>query len=256
MPSWLNPAQNVFESGQRGAAEFGRNFSQAFQEAHQEKLNAPLRQVQLEGEKLQEMNQTLNLQRNYSMMEADTVNKAGESAMATAISEISKTGSWTSDKAKAAVWDIASKYPTLVNTPVFKNTMMQFEYADKAKMQADAANQRHLDTVALNQDRIAIESARQQEQVRHDMTTEEIAKDKIDKANKLATVAFKVAHAGEMKAPTLGELEKLSASDDKDMQTWAKAEIKNRIVGKSGSKSDGVEHYKYNPATGNCDLIQ
>lgn len=81
--------------------------------------------------------QQLTMARDVAVTDSMTQQKAGEAMLATTIADIARNGSWTDPTARAKAWQVATKYPALMDTPAWKQTTDQFDKSDKAQLAYD-----------------------------------------------------------------------------------------------------------------------
>lgn len=77
----------------------------------------------------------LNFQMKRAELRAYENLAEGNAQLATALSETA--GKWTEPESKARFWGIASKYPTVMKSPQFKELVDNFQLADTAKARHD-----------------------------------------------------------------------------------------------------------------------
>lgn len=121
------------------------------------------KQLQVDNLKLGIQGKQMELARQHNMLDYQSQSKAGEVALSGVLAKLAKTGSWNDPQARADVFDVATKYPALMDTPVWQHTQDNFTKADKAaadaeryKAQADAADER----LGISQDRLGLEQQR------------------------------------------------------------------------------------------------
>lgn len=121
------------------------------------------RTLKIHDARLGIQSKAMEVARQQNMMDYQTQSKAGEVALSDVLARLAKTGSWNDPKARADVFEVATKYPALMDTPVWQHTQDNFNKADKAsadaeryKAQADASD----DRLKLAQERIDLEKSK------------------------------------------------------------------------------------------------
>lgn len=139
--SWLqqpNPGDYALRA-QSSAQALGHNFLQGMQMAQENsRANAlmPLRQQEME---MRLKDAALDIDVKQNMMADHLANKSGFAELSRAAATISEQGSWANPQSEKAVWDIASKFPSVMETPQFKNLLGQFDSAGLAATRAKNA---------------------------------------------------------------------------------------------------------------------
>jgi len=96
------------------------------------------------GAQISQRNRALALEERAAelKLQADFDTKQGLVDMGQTLSEIAKSGDWTSPENKAKFWATASRHPAIMKSPAFKELTENFENADKAKAASELWQER------------------------------------------------------------------------------------------------------------------
>jgi hypothetical protein len=166
--SWLhqpNPGEFGLRAMQVGL-ETGRSFvaaRNANREQAREDAMLPLRQKFMDN---QVKSMALDIKTKMDMQEDHLLNKQAYVALGEAAKAISQAGAWHLPESEAAIWDIAAKYPSVMETPQFKHIASQFDAAaaaERMRMSAEGRIENYKGTLALRDKEIAHRDMRLQD---------------------------------------------------------------------------------------------
>jgi hypothetical protein len=146
-PRWLQEIAHPIDPGATGEAlssmlggfynmATGTPGSEAFAAAR-ESMRDPMYQFTMDSAKAKAQGQILDLAQKRQMVDYGNNVRAGQVEFANALSEISKSGSWNDPAARSKIFDVGARNPTLMDSPVWKQTMDNFSKADVAKTNAN-----------------------------------------------------------------------------------------------------------------------
>lgn len=161
-PQWLNP-QNLFTEGEEDGRANAATFMKAYQQAHQDAIQKPLMDLKMQGAALDLQSKALDIQTQSSAMEAAAQSKTGETALAGVFADAAKTGSWNNPDTISKIFGVAAKFPSVQDSPAFKNALGFIDKSTKAQQMADRYQQQADDNaskLALSQERIDLLQAK------------------------------------------------------------------------------------------------
>lgn len=100
-------------------------------------LQDPMWKFHMDTAKAKAQSQVLELAQQRNMLDYSNQVKSGQVEFANTLSEVAKAGGWNDPAARSKVFDVGARFPALMDTPVWKQTMDNFSKADVAKSNAD-----------------------------------------------------------------------------------------------------------------------
>jgi hypothetical protein len=172
-PQWLSQ-DDIYKPGQKDSLVEGflTSFSDSLQSKKAAKGDtspAPAwlapwtdegKQLAVQNAKLGIQSKGLEVARQSNMLDYQTQSKAGEVALSAALSDIAKTGDWNNPEVRSKVFDVATKFPALMDTPVWQHTQDNFQKSDKAAAEAErykAQADQSAERIKIQQDRLDLQ---------------------------------------------------------------------------------------------------
>lgn len=131
LPAWLQPAENMRKSEAFGES-MARNFMSAYQQAHEEKVQAPMNDLRMQQMKNNLDIQNFTIQRDKDMLQTQTDAKAGEKELAGVLADTASNNAWNEPTYRAKFFDVGAKNPSVIGSKIWQDTILNFQKADKA----------------------------------------------------------------------------------------------------------------------------
>lgn len=153
-PRWLSPAQFSLESERAGAA-IGQLFAQSFNQAirlkeEQRQFDAMI-PIRMQAEKAKADRNIIDALAEVTKQEAENRRLLGYTALSQVVSSVGKfQGEWNNPEFKRVFWETVRRFPSVTeNTQAFKSITDNFDKAEVAKYNAEAATTKREHDVSM-----------------------------------------------------------------------------------------------------------
>jgi hypothetical protein len=190
LPPWIVNPPNYGESFARGAAPppgIGHSFAASMQRARDNEREDALFPIKQQVMQQQMQAAALDLEVAQEKRVDGLANKTAFAALSRTMADISQAGAWNDPKAEGRVWELGSRWPTLVDTKEFRDAVGQFDKAaaaDRLKAAADARAAYQQGTIEVQRERIGAQEDRYKAEI---ASKEKIAGDATASREKIAS---------------------------------------------------------------------